>query len=74
MSSDPGVYFFKNFRGEVLYVGKAKNLRKRVASYFTATGKLGIKTKNLISQIKSIKTIRVESEIESLLLEANFKQ
>lgn len=74
MSSDPGVYFFKNNRGEVLYVGKAKNLRKRVASYFTTPGKLGIKTKNLISQVKSIKTIKVESEIESLLLEANFIQ
>lgn len=74
MPSNPGVYFFKNNRGKVLYVGKAKNLKKRVASYFTTSEKLGIKTKNLISQVKSIKTIKVESEIESLLLEANFIQ
>ena len=51
-------------------MGKAKNLRKRVSSYFINKD-LGEKTAHLVSQIKNIKTIRVDSELESLLLEAN---
>jgi len=51
-------------------VGKAKNLKKRVSSYFTHKD-LGEKTKVLVSKIKTISTIRVDSELESLLLEAN---
>lgn len=71
LSQDPGVYLFFNKNGEVLYVGKAINLKKRVTSYFTNKKNLGEKTNLLVSQIDKIKTIRVESEIESLLLEAN---
>jgi len=71
LSQDPGVYLFLNKKGEVLYVGKAINLKKRVRSYFINKKKLGEKTNILVSQIDKIKTIRVESEIESLLLEAN---
>ncbi len=71
LSQDPGVYLFLNSNGDVLYVGKAINLRERVKSYFTKRGDIGEKTNILISQIDSVKTIRVESEIESLLLEAN---
>lgn len=74
MSSDPGVYFFEDSNGNIIYVGKARNLKKRVASYFTNLNKLGPKTANLVSQIAKVKAIRVESEIESLLLEANFIQ
>ncbi len=55
----------------MIYVGKAINLRKRVRSYFTNKKDLGEKTNILVSQIHKVKTIRVESEIESLLLEAN---
>ena len=55
----------------MLYVGKAINLKSRVRSYFTNQKNLGEKTRNLVTQIAKIKTIRVESEIESLLLEAN---
>jgi excinuclease ABC subunit C len=51
-------------------VGKAKNLKKRVSSYFLSKN-LGEKTRVLVSKIKTIKTIRVDSELESLLLEAN---
>jgi len=53
-----------------LYIGKAKNLKSRVKSYFQ-TKNLGLKTKILVSQIKDISYIRVASEIEALLLEAN---
>jgi excinuclease ABC subunit C len=64
------VYLFLGEHDRVIYVGKAKNLKNRVSSYFSKTG-LGEKTIQLVSQIKKIKTIKVSSEIESLLLEAN---
>jgi len=64
------VYLFLGKNNRVLYVGKAKNLKNRVSSYFSKSG-LGEKTTQLVSQIKKIKTIKVSSEIESLLLEAN---
>jgi excinuclease ABC subunit C len=63
-----GVYLFIDERGNVIYVGKAINLKKRVASYFSSKH-LGEKTKILVSQIYKIKTIGVSSEIESFLLE-----
>jgi len=66
----PGIYIFRGKVNEVLYVGKAVNLKKRVASYFQIFP-LGEKTRALISQIKKIDHIVVESEIEALLLEAN---
>lgn len=70
LSQDPGVYLFLGKQNRILYVGKAKNLRNRVSSYFTSKN-LGEKTKNLVFQIEKIKVIEVYSEIESLLLEAN---
>ena len=66
----PGVYQYYNKEGEILYVGKAKNLKKRVASYFTKNHENG-KTAILVRQIADIKTIVVGSEIEALLLENN---
>jgi len=59
-------------KGNVIYVGKAKNLKNRISSYFGT--KLGGKTSALVSQISDIKTIKVESEVESLLLEAKLIQ
>lgn len=72
MPLKPGVYLFLNERDEVLYVGKAKSLKKRVSSYFVYLSRLGEKTKILVSQISKIKTLEVASEIEALLLEANY--
>jgi len=66
----PGVYLFKNDKGEVLYVGKAKNLRKRLQSYVRAEGEPP-KTRVLTSKTKQIETIVARSEKEALLLEAN---
>jgi excinuclease ABC subunit C len=63
-----GVYLFLNKEGDVIYVGKAKNLKKRVASYFS-TKDLGEKTRILVSLISKIKYIEVTSEIEAFLLE-----
>lgn len=65
------MYLFLDKKGIVLYVGKAKNLRNRVASYFTNRSHLGEKTRLLLSQATHIQTILAESEFESLLLEAN---
>lgn len=59
-------------KNDIIYVGKAKNLHSRVSSYFVNTSSLHPKTAALVSQIKKIDVILVESEIESLLLEANY--
>lgn len=64
----PGVYLFKDAKGGVIYVGKAKNLKSRVTSYLA--NDLGVKTAQMISLAESIETVNVNSEIEALLLEA----
>ncbi len=69
MPGKPGVYQYFDNRGNLIYVGKAKNLKKRVSSYFTGTN-YG-KTKMLVSKIAEIKHIIVDSESDALLLENN---
>jgi excinuclease ABC subunit C len=70
LPNKPGVYQYYNTEGIILYVGKAKNLKKRVTSYFTKNHENG-KTAILVRQIADIKIIVVETEIEALLLENN---
>ncbi len=65
----PGVYLMKNSHGKIIYVGKAKNLKKRVSSYFTGTQP--VKTRVLVSKIKAIEYIVTQNEYEALLLENN---
>ena len=65
----PGVYLMKNTSGKVIYVGKAKALRKRLQSYFTSLKGQTLKTRKLIESIHSIDTILVKNEVEALLLE-----
>ncbi|AMO68246.1 excinuclease ABC subunit UvrC [Zhongshania aliphaticivorans] len=65
-----GVYVMLNVAGEVLYVGKAKNLRKRLSSYFRASG-LTTKTMALVGRIHEIEVTVTASEREALLLEQN---
>ncbi len=70
MPTKEGAYLFLDKNGDVIYVGKAKNLRRRVSSYFLSRD-LGPKTLALVENIARIKTIVTDSELESLLLEAN---
>ncbi len=64
----PGVYQYFDKEGKLLYVGKAKQLRKRVSSYFTKKHDNG-KTRILVSKIADVKAILVETELDALLLE-----
>ena len=70
LPDNPGVYLFHNDEGVVIYVGKAKSLKKRVSSYFVKTPEHG-KTRVLIKKIRDIKHIVVETEEDALLLENN---
>ncbi len=65
----PGSYQFKNKDGVIIYIGKAKNLKKRVASYFT--GSHNIKTSRLVLNIADFEYIVTHSELDALLLELN---
>lgn len=70
ISDKPGVYMMKNTSGKCIYVGKAKNLKKRVSSYFNKTHE-DVKTNILVNKIKDIDTIITKTEQEALLLESN---
>lgn len=69
LPKQPGCYLMKNDHGEIIYVGKAKNLFNRVHSYFS--GSHDVKTQRLVADIADFEYIVVSSEIESLLLEIN---
>jgi len=68
LSSRPGVYRMVDEEGTVIYVGKAKNLKKRVTSYFRASG-LTTKTMAMVAKIQDIEVTITNSETEALLLE-----
>lgn len=70
LPDSPGVYKYYDAKGKLLYVGKAKHLKKRVSSYFNKTHE-DAKTRILVRQIHSIKLILVDSEMDALLLENN---
>lgn len=66
----PGCYLFKDKEGNIIYVGKAKHLRKRVSSYFTKKHE-DIKTQMLVENIKDLDFISTSTEVEALILENN---
>lgn len=68
---EPGVYRFLDSSGTIIYIGKAKSLRKRVAQYFVSEEKLTTKTRVLVSKIADVQHTVVESEQDALLLENN---
>jgi len=75
VSSQPGVYLMKDVHGKVIYVGKARSLKKRLASYFprigNSTSRMDMKTEILVQNISDFDTIITDSEKEALILESN---
>ncbi|MBC7861882.1 MAG: excinuclease ABC subunit UvrC [Bacteroidia bacterium] len=71
LPEEPGVYQYYDDEGRILYVGKAKNLKKRVTSYFTKDHYESSRIRLLVKKISDIKTIIVKNEMDALLLENN---
>ena len=71
LPTSPGCYLYKDASGEIIYVGKAVNLRSRVRSYFQPGAKHTAKTRKLVSQIEDMDTLVLGSELEALLTECN---
>jgi excinuclease ABC subunit C len=71
LPASPGVYLYKNAEGDVIYVGKAKNLRARVRTYFAEGGAADAKTGSLLREAADLEYILVDNEKEALALENN---
>lgn len=71
LPTDAGVYIHKNSDGKILYVGKAKNLKNRVRSYFQNSRNHDAKTRELVKRIADFEFIVVDNEVEALVLESN---
>jgi excinuclease ABC subunit C len=71
LPTQPGVYLYKNAEGEVIYVGKARNLRSRVRSYLLAASQANAKTGTLMREAMDVDYILVANEMEALALENN---
>ena len=71
LASTPGVYLMYDQRHIVIYVGKARNLKKRVTSYARLTGASHNKTKAMVAKINAVETILTRTEKEALILEAS---
>ena len=69
LPTEPGVYLYKNQRSEIIYIGKAKHLKKRVSQYFQKTKNQSLKTQFLVKNITAVETIITNNEVEALLLE-----
>ena len=66
----PGVYIMRDAKGEVLYIGKAKRLKRRVSSYFRHSGFASPRLRKLVELVEDISTLRTETEAEALIVEA----
>jgi excinuclease ABC subunit C len=71
LPTSPGCYLYKDAAGEIIYVGKAVNLRNRVRSYFQKSAQHTAKTRKLVSRIADVDIVVVDSELEALVLECN---
>lgn len=72
LPTKPGVYKMKNAEGKIIYIGKAKNLRNRVKSYFQNNPDLDQRKEGMVSQIDDIEYIEVGSDLEAIMLETNW--
>jgi excinuclease ABC subunit C len=72
LPDSPGIYRYYNKEGELIYVGKAKSLKKRVSSYFNKQSQYNRKTEKLVSEISKIEFTLANTEFDALLLENNF--
>jgi excinuclease ABC subunit C len=70
LPTTPGVYFHKNAKGEIIYIGKAANLRNRVRQYFQKSRSRDLKTDTLINEIADLEWRELETEADALFLEA----
>lgn len=71
MPDTPGVYLMHDVRDDVIYVGKAVNLKRRVSSYFRESTKKSLKIQSMVSNVKRFEYILTDSELEALILECN---
>lgn len=71
LPTDAGVYIHKNSDGKIIYIGKAKNLKNRVRSYFQSGKNHDAKTRELVKRIADFEFIVVDTEVEALVLESN---
>lgn len=71
LPTEPGVYLMKNAQGQIIYVGKALNLRNRVRSYFQSGKGHSAKVRVLVTQIADLEIITTRTEVEALVLESN---
>ncbi|MEO6391590.1 MAG: excinuclease ABC subunit UvrC [Pyrinomonadaceae bacterium] len=71
LPTQPGVYIHKDGVGKIIYVGKAKNLRHRVRSYFQSSRNHDMKTRELVKRIRDLEFIVTDNEVEALVLESN---
>lgn len=71
LPTSPGVYLFKDTNSKIIYIGKAKNLKNRVRTYFQAIDKLDPKTNRMVSRAVDFDLLVTATEVEALILEAN---
>ena len=71
LPASPGCYVYRDAKGDVLYVGKAKSLKNRVRNYFQSSTRHGARIARMVRRIQDIETFVVDSELEALVLECN---
>ena len=71
LPKEPGVYHFYNIEKKIIYIGKAKNLKNRVRSYFQSKSSLSPKNSTMVKHVVNMDWIIVRNEVEALMTEAN---
>ena len=68
LPNSPGCYLFKDKKDKIIYIGKAKNLKKRIKSYYQKT-ELDVKTQSMLEHVENIDFVLTDNEIEAIILE-----